>query len=522
MQSFLEKVKEDPKLLKSIRQGIEKEGLRCNEQMYASRTEHPKALGSKLTHPYITTDFSENLLEFISPVFDDSVEMFSFLRELFSFTYQSLDEGDVIWPASMPCLLPDKEDDIPVAFYGNSNVGKLKTLYRIGLGNRYGKSMQSIAGVHYNFSLTDDFWIKFKEYENNTDDFQTYKNEKYFHIIRNYRRYSWLLIYLFGSSPVVAENFLNNKEHNLMQMGKKTFGKPYATSLRMGGLGYTSDAQKEISVCYNHLNTYLKSLEEARLTLYPDYEKIGIKDSEGYKQLNANLLQIDNEFYSTIRPKRTAKTRESALQALDRGGIEYLELRLLDVDPFSDTGLSIETVKFLHNFLFACLFMDSPIISKKECDEIDKNFLTIVNEGRDPNALMFVDGKKSFVKDSALNLLDKISKITHQLDIAYGSNIYSKSLDLQKHKVLNPDLTPSAKLLKLVTAEKSITQVVYDLAIKYKAIHVEIALDNELKQKWEKISLNSFKEQKQVEDSDKLDFDDFLNEYFENIKIKNG
>ena len=488
--------------------------------MHASLKKHPKSLGSKLTHPYITTDYSENLLEFISPVFDDCTDMFSFLRELFSFTYKNLNSDEVIWPASMPCLLPENEMDIPVACYGESNVGRLKSLYRVGLGHRYGKSMQSIAGVHYNFSLSDEFWKEFQKFENDTSDFQEYKNEKYFHLIRNYRRYSWLLIYLFGSSPVVAESFLKGKKHKLEKLGKDSYGLPYATSLRMGGLGYTSNAQKEISVCYNQLNTYVKTLEEARLKSYPEYEKIGVHVDGKYKQLNTNLLQIDNEFYSTLRPKRTAKSRESALQALDKRGIEYLEVRLLDVDPFSDTGISRETVKFLHNFLLGCLILDSPIVSTAECEQIDENLLTVVNEGRKPGVKLKYQGEEKELQASAMELIEKLACITHQLDIAYGSNVYSKSLELQKQKILNPALTPSAKLLSRVTEKKSITEVIYDLAVEYKDIHVEIPLEESLKNKWEYLSKESFDEQKKVEQADRLSFDDFLVEYFENIKIR--
>ena len=519
MQSFFEYLKSEPKVLKSIQQGIEKEGLRSCSNTKASTKDHPKSLGSKLTHPYITTDYAENLMEFISPVFDNCEEMFCFLRELFSFTYKNIDEDEVIWPWSMPCLLPENEMDIPVAKYGTSNVGKLKSLYRVGLGYRYGKSMQSIAGVHYNFSLKREFWEKFKEVEGDKRELQDFIDEKYFHLIRNYRRYSWLLMYLFGSTPVVHESFLKNKKHKLQKLGKETFGLPFATSLRMGGLGYTSNAQKEISVCYNQLETYVKTLELARRKSYPEYEKIGLKEGDEHKQLNTNLLQIDNEFYSTIRPKRTANSRESALQVLHRDGVEYIEVRLLDVDPFSDAGLSRETVKFLHLFLLGCLFNDSAIISDTECDEIDANFLKVVNEGRNPDLLLECQGNKKSIKDCANIVMERLGIVVPLLDQAYGSNIYSRMFDQQTQKINNSNLTPSAKLLSQVSNDKSIMEVVYDLALKYKKIHVQIDLDSELDEKWKNLSHKSFEDQAQIEKEDVLDFCSFLTEYFENIKI---
>lgn len=522
MLSFLEYLKSDPKVLKSIQQGIEKEGLRLDVNAKASVKDHPESLGSTLTHPYITTDYAENLMEFISPVFDDCEEMFSFLRELFSFTYKNLDCDEVIWPWSMPCLLPENEQDIPVAKYGSSNVGQLKTLYRVGLGHRYGKSMQSIAGVHYNFSLKKEFWEKFQKLEKDNGNLQEFIDKKYFHLIRNYRRYSWILMYLFGSTPVVHESFIKNKKHKLQKLGKETYGLPYATSLRMGGLGYTSNAQKEISVCYNHLDTYVKTLEVARVQSYPEYEKIGIKEDGKYKQLNTNLLQIDNEFYSTIRPKRTAHSKESALQALHRNGIEYIEVRLLDVDPFSDAGLSKETVKFLHLFLLGCLFNDAPIISDEECDEIDENLLRVVNEGRNPNLKLVCNGKEKPLAECADEIMNKLKELAPLLDQAYGSNIYSRVFEQQKQKIANSNLTPSAKLLSKISDDKSIMEAVYELAVKYKKIHVNIDLCPENAQKWKTLSEDSFLEQSKIEESDKLDFDAFLKSYFENIKIDFG
>ena len=142
--------KENPELVSNIRQGVERECLRSLTDGAASLEPHAKALGSKLTHPFITTDYAENLLEYIGGVHSSTDKLLEELEALHAYTVEN-SNGEILWPSSMPCLLPE-EDKIPIACYGKSNTGKLKSLYRLGLGHRYGRSMQSIAGVHYNFS----------------------------------------------------------------------------------------------------------------------------------------------------------------------------------------------------------------------------------------------------------------------------------------------------------------------------------------------------------------------------------
>ncbi len=516
-----DKVKTNPNWLSdSIFQGVEKEGLRVNSKLELSKLAHPLGLGSKLTHPFITTDYSENLLEYITSVYQDTDELLLSLKKMHCFTYHRLEQDEVVWPWSMPAIVPENEMDIEVAHYGTSNVGKLKKLYRVGLGHRYGKSMQSIAGVHYNFSLSKEFWEKYKEITADNRDLQDVINDGYFHIIRNYRRYSWLLIYLFGSTPAVDESFLKNKKHNLDKLGKETWGRKYATSLRMGGLGYTSNAQNEISICYNAVDTYIKTLEQARQKSYPEYEKIGVKVNGEYKQINTNLLQIDNEFYSTIRPKAVAKSRESALQAIYNRGIEYIEVRLIDVNPFVDTGINKETIEFLHTFLLGCLFMESPIIEGDECRDIEKNMSTIVNEGRREGIKLINSGKLKSVTSYANELANQLKDVAELLDNAYFTSSYTKSLCSQVNKINNPKLLPSNKIMSMISDEKSIVESIGEIARGFKQEHLELGLKLPLEVEWNKIAKDSIDKQKEIEASDKLSFDDFLVEYFENIKIK--
>lgn len=504
---------------KHIFQGVEKEGLRVSTENSLSRLNHPIGLGSKLTHPFITTDYSENLLEYITKVYQDTDDLLLALKKMHCFTYHRLEDDEIVWPWSMPAIIPENEMDIKVAHYGSSNTGRLKELYRIGLGHRYGKSMQAIAGVHYNFSLDKSFWEKYKEVTSDKRELQEVINDGYFHLIRNYRRYSWVLSYLFGSTPVVDESFLKNKKHNLEKMGKNTFGKPFATSLRMGGLGYTSNAQNEISICYNKLSTYIETLEKARRHSYPAYEKIGLKDENGYKQLNTNLLQIDNEFYSTIRPKNVAKRDESALLALHRRGIEYIEVRLLDVNPFCDTGIDKDAILFLHLFLMTCLLLESPKIDSEECKRIDENFNLIVNEGRNPHLKLKDDEKDISVQDFLLKIFHELEKTLTLFSKAENYNEYSAALTRQKHKSLDVNYLPSSKILKLISDEKSVTEVIADFGRKYKNEHINIGLSHETQIEWNKYAADSIKDQEKLEEDDTLSFDEFLVSYFEKIKI---
>jgi len=269
--------------LTGIARGIEKEGLRVAVDNHIAQTMHPELLGSTLTHPSITTDYSEALLEFITPKNESIDGTIQYLTDLHRFTVKNIDD-ELIWPSSMPCKL-DGDDSVPIAEYGSSNIGRLKHVYRQGLGLRYGRIMQSIAGIHYNFSLPDSFWDVYYEKLKKADSpctannasLQDFKSANYFSLIRNFRRYSWILAYLFGASPVLDKSFLNGRKHELDEFSDETLGLKYATSLRMSDLGYQNSAQESLHVCYNSLEDYVTTLAKAMTLKYPKYEKIGIK-----------------------------------------------------------------------------------------------------------------------------------------------------------------------------------------------------------------------------------------------------
>lgn len=503
--------KDNPELINHIRQGIERECLRTHKDGNSSLEAHAKALGSKLTHAHITTDYAENLIEYISDVHSKTDSLLEELEALHAFTVKNI-EGEVLWPSSMPSLLPS-EDKIPVADYGKSNTGTLKRLYRVGLGHRYGRSMQSIAGVHYNFSMTDTFWNKMKEDESSDLSLSEFKSQKYFHLIRNFQRHKWLLMYLFGASPAVDKNFLTGKDHNLKKLNDETYYTEYGTSLRMGGLGYTSSAQEDINICFDKVETYIKTLEEARQRPYPEYEKIGLKDENGYKQLNKNLLQIDNEFYSNIRPKNIAGRKESALKALHLRGVEYIEVRLLDVDPYEKLALSEEQIHFMHLFLLWCLMRDSNSICNNECKELNDNFQKVLLEGRRPGLELAREGQVITIEKYVSDVLSEISEFSSEL--RKQDEKYEKALQVQLDKASNPKLLPSAKVMNDLK-NKTFLEFHLDLAKDY-------AQNYKMTSEWNEKLIHEGKvswiKQKEIEDTDVLDFDTYLERYFEEIKI---
>ena len=413
----------DKSLLANIVRGIEKESLRVEPNGQLAKTPHPKALGSALTHPSITTDYSEALLEFITAPSASIDQVLSELEEIHRYTYENIDD-ELLWVNSMPCQLGE-DSSIPVGEYGSSNIGRMKTVYRLGLGHRYGRLMQTIAGIHYNFSVPDSLWMKLQADEGNQQSLQDYKTEGYFALIRNFRRYFWLLLYLFGAAPAVCKSFVRNREHDLQPVGNDSHSlyKPNATSLRMGNLGYQSDAQSSLIVCYNDIAQYTRTLKGALETPYKHYEHLGLKDSQGnYQQLTTNLLQIENEFYSPIRPKRTAASGETPLEALHNKGVEYIEVRCVDLNPLAACGIDRQTIHFLDTFLLFCLLKDSPKTNNNEYQQITENQRRTVADGRNPD-LELVDGEQSRkLVDWGEALVAEMQPVAELLDEANNSS----------------------------------------------------------------------------------------------------
>lgn len=494
----------------AIRRGIEKESLRVTPQGLFALTDHPHALGSALANPYITTDFSEALLEFITPVTTSVEECLRWLDAIHRFTYRHLPDAERLWVCSMPCPLGE-ENQIPLARYGSSNIGKLKTLYRMGLSHRYGRLMQTIAGIHYNFSMPDEFWPEYQKIRADKQSLQDFRTQSYLQLIRNFHRNSWLLIYLFGASPAACKCFVQGRAHRLLELDAHSLYLPNATCLRMGDLGYRSEAQKSLFVCYNELDSYLESLNQALHTAYKPYEAIGLRRDGEYLQINTSLLQLENEFYSSIRPKRTAKRGERPITTLARDGIEYIEVRALDLNPFDPLGINEEQIRFLDAFLLYCLLADSPECDNREYSQVGRNTQSVVENGRDPGLMLERNGYMISLREWGEELLDNIAATANLLDKAKNMDTHEQSMKAQRRKLLDPALTPSGKMLDIM---KGSNQSFYAFAMQQSQQHLDFFTANTsaipLHDELAAASLESLQEQTRIEQADNTDFDTFL------------
>jgi glutamate--cysteine ligase len=503
-----------PLLSRSLH-GIEREALRVDHDGRLALTAHPAALGSALTHPQITTDYSEALLEFITPAEPDPRTTLAELEAIHRFAASRLD-GEYLWSPSMPGPLPD-EAQIPIAEYGNSLIGRLKHVYRRGLALRYGKTMQCIAGIHYNFSLADAVWplLQADEVPGDTRSARDYQSARYIALARNFRRYSWLLMYLFGASPALDANFLRGRPHSLERLDDDTLYLPWATSLRMSDLGYQSSAQAGLTPCYNDLPSYIESLRSAVATPYPPYAEIGTKRDGEWVQLNTNILQIENEYYSTIRPKRVTYTGERPIQALSSRGVQYVEVRCLDINPFLPLGIDLAEARFLDVFLLFCALEDSPPLENRDCQGCTDNFLDVVKQGRRPGLqLRAEDGRPVELKAWAGELLQRFEAIAGLLDAASGGDEHRQSLQLQRDKVADPDSTPSARVLReLRERQESFSAFALRLSRQHDAYFRSQPLSTEEQARFERLAARSLADQAELERTQVGDFDTFVGAY---------
>ena len=504
------------KLLKAINRGIEKESLRISADGKLAHTAHPAGLGSALTHSSITTDYSEALLEFITPVSTSIEGSLQTLENVHSFVYQQLGD-EILWAGSMPCIMAGDEG-IPVAQYGSSNVARMKTVYRYGLGHRYGRLMQAIAGIHYNFSMPRAYWDQAWRDAGSPGDITDYISERYLGLIRNFRRYSWLLIYLYGASPAVCGTFLTGRDNHGLQafdeLGHSLY-LPYGTALRMGDLGYNSDVQKNLDVCYNSLDNYVETLHSAIMQPHPDYQGIASGHNDEYQQLNDSLLQIENEFYSPIRPKRVARPGETPLNALASGGIEYIEVRCVDVNPFSPVGLDAQQIRFMDTFLLYCLLEESPPCDEVEQDIQAANLEAVVNRGRQPGLQLKNCSAAIPLTEWADSLLDNMRPVAELLDGAFDCGEYTVSLDDQLAKVADPELTPSARILREMHEQDT---PFFRLALGYSERWADYfrqrPLAPETQAAFERETRDSLAAQTAIEQADDISFEQCLDNFF--------
>ena len=515
LSNRLARLQARPEVLGNTLRGIEKEGLRVDLTGQLSMRPHPKVLGAALTHPRITTDYSESLLELITGTHTSVDSLIAEINAIQRVVSTTLSD-ELMWNHSMPATLPS-EQDIPIAWYGTSNTGMIKHVYRKGLDERYGKTMQCIAGLHYNFSFDDAIWDMLDRPEATAQD---RRSAGYIALIRNFTRYSWLLMYLFGASPAVSRDFLRGNTGALDTLDPQTMHLPFATSLRMSDLGYQNKAQSGLKPCYNDLDTFLQRIYDAVTTPWPAYEKIGTHRDGAWIQLNTNTLQIENEFYSSIRPKRTTGPCERPITALADRGVQYIEVRCLDIDPTEATGISAQTARFMDAFLLFCALQDSPHFSESGfCPESAENFSRVVKQGRAPNLTLTQKGQAISLQDWANTLLDGISQCSAVLASNLNDASYIEALDAQRVKVVDPNQTPSAKVLKILQTEKISFQ---EYGLQLSVAHAESLRQIGLTQAESKTAVDqahaSIVEQNRLESSDTESFDEYVSRFHAALK----
>ena len=493
--------------------GVEKESLRVSPDGVLAQTPHPAALGSALTNRYITTDFSEALLEFVTPAFSTTWEALRFLCDIHQFTYAELGD-ELLWTSSMPCQIPG-DRQIPLARYGTSNVGRMKTIYRRGLGYRYGREMQVIAGIHFNYSLPDAFWPAYRDVLGSRADDREFRSDQYLAMIRNFRRMGWIILYLFGASPAVCKSFAGAAA-SLPSLNEDTWFQPWATSLRMSDLGYSNKNQSRINISLNSLDEYVRDLSNAICTREAAYEKIGVKVDGRYRQLNANLLQIENEYYSSVRPKRVARSGEQPTAALRRDGIQYVEVRSLDINVFDPSGINQNTMRFIEAFLVYCLLDDSPKLSDQELDEVRENHTGTAKRGRDPDFCLSRNGVAMPLREWATEILGKVSLVAAAIDAGGDDDSYSAAVRYQQELVDAPETTLSAKIVsELERSGSSFFEFALGLARCHRDYFGSIApLRGSQAELLANEAADSIRRQQEVEASDDISLDEYLRRYF--------
>ena len=485
--------------LREMRRGVEKESLRSQPDGALALTPHPAALGSALTHPHITTDFSESQLEFVTGVHASAQACVNELTQIHQFSYRALRElgNELLWVSSMPCGLPTDET-IPLGRYGSSNVGRAKSVYRMGLGHRYGRRMQTISGIHYNWSMPG------------------VSTEDYFALIRNFRRHSFLLLVLFGASPALCSSFAAGREHGLQTLKGHTLHLPHATSLRMGRLGYQSDAQASLSVSYNSLEGYAASLQEALTKPYPAYEAVGIRNPGGdYNQLATSLLQIENEFYGLIRPKRVIRPGERPLHALRERGVEYIEVRCLDLDPFEPVGINAATMRFIDMFLLHCLLADSPPDTPEEILALGRNQHRTASRGRMPEQLLERGEDVVTLVDWAQEVLAQCQPIAERLDQVQGGAHHRDGLAAAQAAMRAPHTLPSAHVLAALQDDfdGSYTDFIHAQSERARSLLLGLHYPHALAQRFAQLAQESVAAQQRIEAADALPFEQYREAY---------
>jgi glutamate--cysteine ligase len=378
--------------------------------------------------------------------------------------------------------------------------------------------MQSIAGIHFNYSAPAGLWLALHQLENSPLDQEQFTNAGYFGLIRNFQRIGWLILYLFGASPAICKSFFKSRPALMSQFeefDQGTLYHPFATSLRMSDIGYKSKNQANLNIDYNSLPGYVASLTDAIQTPFPDYEKIGIVVDGEYRQLNSNILQIENEFYSTIRPKQIAESCEKPTLALKRRGVRYVEMRSLDLDLFNPAGIAEASARFIEALLLTCLLKDSPENSERDFQVNNANQLAVANFGRLPGLELDRNHQKIPLQDWAFEILEAMQPVCAILDRDDSARPYSAALEQQALLVRNPDLTASARMLEnMGRLRQPFAGFALNKSAEYRHYFSQYKPDSAVAQQFTEMAELSHAKQRALENKEQIPFADFLTNYF--------
>ncbi|EOU1610070.1 bifunctional glutamate--cysteine ligase GshA/glutathione synthetase GshB [Clostridium perfringens] len=402
--------------------GLEKENVRVTERGNLALTPHPKAFGDREKNAYIKTDFSESQLEIVTPVCNTLEEVYSFICNLNKVvSLEIMKNGEFLWPQSNPPILP-REEEIPIAKLSNRE----DELYRENLSYKYGKKKQVISGIHYNFSFKEEF-IKLLYKELKVEkDFREFKDDIYLRMARNFQKYHWLLIYLTGASPVFHESYIEEIKEEGEKLGEDSYYIKDDTSLRNSSYGYKN--KKDYYVSYNSIEEYASDIKNL------------VKDKE---------IQSIKEYYNPIRLKSLGS--EDMLESLLHKGIDYLEVRLLDLDPLSIQGVSKETLYLVHLFMIYTLLKENKEITYKDQEEFFKNHDMVALKGRNEEVVIHENGVPVLLKDKGREILSEMDEI---VEILFSNNEEFKNVIKRAlEKINNPHDTISEKLIKDIKEE---------------------------------------------------------------------
>lgn len=395
--------------IKKGRFGIEKESVRVNENGELATTPHPEIFGEKTENPYITVDFSESQIEMITPTVNSVEKAYDFLRNIHEIVATNL-KDEYLWSQSVPPILPSEELILLGKFPQNKELER----YREKLALKYGRKKQLLSGIHFNFSFDDEFLKELYELSKEKISFKEFKNNIYLKISRNYFKYGWMIIYLLGASPVIHETYLQKCIDKMKKFTDDTYYFENLVSFRNGSCGYRNE--KDFFVNYENVDKYVESLE---------------------KLIEKESISSAKEYYSPIRLK-TKKPKE-ILKELKNSGIEYLEFRSIDLNPFSEIGIEKVDLEFLHLFILFLFLKDDEPFEEKDYFRYLKNQEILANRGNSGEfRLICCEDKSVSPKEYSMVILEEIER--HLKNIGVFTSKDESTLQYQKNKVLSNTL----------------------------------------------------------------------------------